>query len=193
MRRIGLAVVVALSLMLAPLAAGAQSAGKVYRIGVFFPATPPATSHFDEAFTQGLREHGYVEGQNVILERRYGEGRVERMVEIATELARMKVDVIVTSTDPAISAIKRQTRSIPIVMVGASDPVGTGFIASLARPGGNITGTSRMSTELSRKRLELLREAVPHISRVAVMWNPDVRGALLDFKELEEPARSLRL
>jgi putative tryptophan/tyrosine transport system substrate-binding protein len=177
MRLIGLAVVVALSLMLAPLAAGAQSAGKVYRIGVFFPATPPATSHFDEAFTQGLREHGYVEGQNVILERRYGEGRVERMAEIATELARMKVDVIV----------------IPIVMVGASDPVGTGFIASLARPGGNITGTSRMSTELSRKRLELLREAVPHISRVAVMWNPDVRGALLDFKELEGPARSLRL
>jgi len=115
------------------------------------------------------------------------------MAEIATELARMKVDVIVTSTDPAISAIKRQTRSIPIVMVGASDPVGTGFIASLARPGGNITGTSRMSTELSTKRLELLREAVPHISRVAVMWNPDVRGALLDFKELEGPACSLRL
>jgi ABC-type uncharacterized transport system substrate-binding protein len=103
------------------------------------------------------------------------------------------VDVIVAGQDPAIAAAKRQTRSIPIVMVGASDPVGTGFVASLARPGGNITGTSMMSPELSAKRLELLREAVPQLSRVAVMWNPDVRGALLDFKELEGPARSLRL
>jgi len=193
MRRIGLAVVLALSLGLAPLAAEAQQAAKIPRIGVFFPSTPPAASHNNEAFTQGLREHGYVEGQNVILERRYGEGRAERLAEIAVELVRMKVDVIVTATDPVIAAVKRQTRSIPIVMIGASDPVGTGFIASLARPGGNLTGTSRMSPELSAKRLELLREAVPQLSRVAVMWSPDVRGALLDFKELEAPARSLRL
>ena len=127
------------------------------------------------------------------MERRYAEGRVERVGEMAAELVRMKVDVIVASTDPAIAAVKRQTPSIPIVMVNASDPVGTGFVASLARPGRNITGTSTMSPELSAKRLELLREAVPQLSRVAVVWNPDVRGALLDFKELEGPARSLRL
>src|SRR5215467_13948905 len=193
MRRIGIAVVLALGLALAPLAAEAQQAAKIPRIGVFFPSTPPAASHNNEAFTQGLREHGYVEGHNVVLERRYGEGRAERLAEIAAELARMKVDVIVTATDPVIAAVKRQTRSIPIVMVNASDPVGTGFVASLARPGGNITGTSTMSPELSAKRLELLREAVPQLSRLAVVWNPDVRGALLDFKELEGPARSLRL
>ena len=180
------------SILVAPLAVEAQQAAKIPRIGVFFPSTPLATSRNNEAFTQGLREHGYVEGQNVVLERRYGEGR-ERLAEIAAELVRLKVDVIVAVTDPVIAAVKRQTRSIPIVMVGASDPVGTGFIASLARPGGNITGSSRMSPELSAKRLDLLREAVPQLSRVAVMWDPDVRGALLDFKELEAPARSLRL
>jgi len=180
------------NILAAPLAVEAQQAAKIPRIGVFFPSTPLATSRNNEAFTQGLREHGYVEGQNVVLERRYGEGR-ERLAEIAAELVRLKVDVIVAVTDPVIAAVKRQTRSIPIVMVGASDPVGTGFIASLARPGGNITGSSRMSPELSAKRLDLLREAVPQLSRVAVMWDPDVRGALLDFKELEAPARSLRL
>ena len=185
--------VLTLSLTLAPLVAESQQAGKVARIGVFYPSTPPATSRNNEAFTQGLREHGYLEGQNVVLERRYGEGRGERLAEIAAELVRMKVDVIVAATDPVIAAVKRQTRSIPIVMTAASDPVGTGFIASLARPGGNITGTSRMSPELSPKRLELLREAVPQLSRVAVMWDPDARGALLDFKELEVPARSMRL
>jgi putative ABC transport system substrate-binding protein len=181
------------SIVSAPVVAEAQQTAKVPRIGVLWASTPSATSRFNEAFKQGLREHGYEEGRNVILEHRYGEGRGERMAEIAAELVRMKVDVIVAGQDPAIAAAKRQTRSIPIVMVGASDPVGTRFIASLARPGGNTTGASMMSPELSAKRLELLREAVPQLSRVAVMWNPDVRGALLDFKELEGPARSLRL
>ena len=174
----------------APLSVEAQQA-RVPRVAVLWPITPPA--NFDEAFKQGLREHGYVEGRNVILERRYGEGQPERMSEIAAELVRMKVDVIVAVTDAPILAVKQRTRSIPIVMVSASDPVGTGFVASLTRPGGNITGLSRMSPELSAKRVALLREAVPRISRVAVMWNPEVRGALLDFKELEGPARSLRL
>src|SRR5262245_43211459 len=185
--------VVGRCILAAPLAAEAQQTAKVPRIGVLWPTTPSASSPFSEAFKQGLREQGYVEGQNVILEHRYGEGRGERMAEIAAELVRMKVDVIVTATDPAIAAVKRQTQSIPIVMVGLSDPVGTGFVSSLARPGGNITGLSRMSPEISAKRLELLREAAPQLSRVAVVWNPDVRGALLDFKELEGPARSLRL
>ena len=192
MRLIGF--VLALSLFATPLVAEAQQAAKVPRIGMFWPVTPEATALFNEAFKQGLRDHGYVEGQNIILEHRYGGAQVERFAEIAAELVRMKVDVIVTGVDSAIAAAKRQTRSIPIVMVGASDPVGTGFVASLARPGGNVTGLSRMSTELSGKRLELLREAVPQLSRtVAVMWDPNVRGALLDFKELEGPARSLRL
>src|SRR5262245_55017151 len=185
--------VVGRCILAAPLAAEAQQTAKVPRIGVLWPSTPSVSSRFSEAFKQGLREQGYVEGQNVILEHRYGEARVERMAEVAAELVRMKVGVIVAGTDPVIAAVKRQTRSIPIVMASVSDPVGTGFVASLARPGGNITGTSMMSPELSAKRLELLREAVPQLSRVAVMWNPDVRGALLDFKELEGPARSLSL
>src|SRR5262249_25154284 len=111
----------------------------------------------------------------------------------AAELVRMKLDVIVAATDQAIAALKRQTQSIPIVMVNVADPVGTGFVASLARPGGNITGLSGMTPELGGKRLELLREAVPQLSRVGVIWNPDVRGAVLDYKEMEGPARSLRL
>ena len=184
---------VAVALLCATTIAVEAQRAKVFRVAVIFAGTPASTPHFNEAFQQGLREHGYVEGQNVVVERRYAEGRGERMAEIAAELVRMKVDVIVTATDPAIAAVKRQTRSIPIVMVSASDPVGTGFVASLSRPGGNVTGSSRMSPELSGKRLELLREAVPHLSRVAVIWNPDVRGAVLDFKEMEEPARILRL
>jgi putative tryptophan/tyrosine transport system substrate-binding protein len=183
--------VIALLLFAAPLAVEAQQSGKIPRLAVFSASTMASASSNDEAFKQGLREHGYVEGQNIALERRYADGRVERMAEIAAELVRMKVDVIVVSSDPAIAVIKRQTQSIPIVMVNSSDPVGTGFIASLARPGGNITGTSSMSPELSAKRLELLREVIPGLSRVTVMWNPDVRGALLDYKGLEGPARSL--
>src|SRR5438093_11273192 len=115
------------------------------------------------------------------------------MSEIAAELVRLKVDIIVTSTDVAIAAVKRQTQTIPIVMANSSDPEGTGFVASLARPGGNVTGLSIISPELNAKRLELLREAVPGLSRVAIMWNPEVRGAVLDYKETESAARSLRL
>jgi putative ABC transport system substrate-binding protein len=184
---------IAILFVATPVAGEAQLAAKVPRIGVLSAGTMTTASNNDEAFKQGLREHGYVEGQNIVLERRYGEGRGERMAEIAAELVRMQVDVIVATSDSAIAALKRQTRSIPIVMAGASDPVGTGFITSLARPGGNITGTSSMSPEISGKRLELLRESIPKLSRVAVMWNPDVRGALLDFKGLEAPARSLRV
>jgi putative ABC transport system substrate-binding protein len=125
------------------------AARPVPRIGVFFASNPTATTRNNEAFTQGLRERGYVEGQNIALERRYGEGRAERMAEIATELVRMKVDVIVATTDQPISAVKRQTQSIPIVMVNSTDPVGTGFVASLAHPGGNITGVSMCHRNLA--------------------------------------------
>jgi len=177
----------------APLAVEAQQAPKAPRVGVFFASNPTAATRNNEAFTQELRERGYVEGQNIVLERRYGEGRAERMAEVAAELVRMKMDVIVATTDQAISAVKRQTRAIPIVMVNSTDPVGTGFVASLAHPGGNITGVSMMSPELGGKRLELLREVLPQLSRLAVIWNPDVRGAVVEYKGLEAPARSLGL
>ena len=120
--------------------ANAQPAAKVPRIGVLHPGDSATASQLAAAFTQGLRERGYVEGQNIVVERRFGDGRTERISEVAAELVRLKVDVIVTSTDVAIAAVKQQTRTIPIVMANSTDPVGTGFVASLARPGGNVTG-----------------------------------------------------
>ncbi len=173
--------------------ANAQSSAKIPRIGVLFPGAPATAAPFVEAFRQGLREHGYVEGQNIVVERRFGDAQPERIAEIAAELVRLKVDVIVTTSDDAIAAVKRQTQTIPIVMTASTDPVGTGFVVSLARPGGNITGSSTMAPLLGAKRLELLKEAVPGLSRVAIMWDPNVRGALLEYKETEESARSLRL
>ncbi len=171
----------------------AQQPPKAAKIGVLNPSTPAATAHFLEAFRQGLRELGYVEGKTFVLEPRYSEARAERLRDLARELVSLKVDVILTSTDVAIAAVKQQTQTIPIVMANSNDPVGTGFVASLARPGGNVTGLSAISPELSGKRLELLREAVPRLSRVAFIWNPDIRGAVLDYKETEGAARSLRL
>ena len=182
-----------LGALAAPLAAGAQQPAKAPRIGALHPGAPAAVSHLAEAFKQGLRERGYVEGQNIVVERRYGEARPERIAEAAAELVRLKLEVIVVSTDAGIAAVKRHTQTIPIVMVGSTDPVGIGFVASLARPGGNVTGLSSMSPELSAKRLELLKEALPALSRVGIVWDPDSRGAVLDYKETEGAARSLRL
>jgi putative ABC transport system substrate-binding protein len=185
------------ALLLAVAAGGppvdAQQAPKIARIGYLSPSTPALAAGFVEAFRQGLRELGYVEGKTFVLEVRYGEARVERLPELARELVGRKVDVIVAGTDAAIAAVKRETQTIPIVMTTSNDPVGTGFVASLARPGGNITGLSAISPELSGKRLELLRNAVPGLSRVAFLWNPDVRGNVLDYKETEGAARSQRL
>jgi putative ABC transport system substrate-binding protein len=195
MIRATLALIVTLTIGMLPelLTAGAQPAAKLPRIGVLQVGTAAATQDLFEAFKQGMRERGYVEGQHVVLERRFGEGRPERLPDLAAELVRLKVDVIVTSTDQGIAAVKQQTRTIPIVMANSTDPVGTGFVASLARPGGNITGHSAMSPELSGKRLELLREVIPGLSRVALLWNPEIRGAVLDYKETESAARSLHL
>jgi putative ABC transport system substrate-binding protein len=173
--------------------AEAQQPKKIAKIGVLFPSNPTATAHLFEAFSQGLRERGYVDGKTIVLERRYGEGKTEKISELARELVSLKVDVIVTATDVAIAAFKRETQTIPIVMANSSDPVGTGFVASLARPGGNITGNSFISPELSGKRLELLREVVPKLSRVAFLWNPDVRGAVLDYNQTGAAASSLGL
>jgi putative ABC transport system substrate-binding protein len=176
-----------------PLDVSAQQGTRIPRVGILQVDAAAAATHFLVAFKQGMQERGYVEGRNVVYEVRSGENRPERMSEAAAELVRLKVDVIVTSTDQGVAAVKQQTQTIPIVMANSTDPVATGFVASLARPGGNITGESAMSPELMGKRLELLKEVVPGLSRVAILWKPEVRGALLDYRETESAARSLRL
>ena len=154
-----------------PLAARAQQAGKVYRIG-FLWDSPDAFLDALEAFRQGLSDLGYVEGRNIAIEYRWAEGKPERMRELAEELVRLKVDVIVAPSSIYTEAAKRATSTIPIIFVSHADPLGSRHVASLARPGGNITGLSLMMTETNVKGLELLKEAVPGISRVAVIFDP---------------------
>jgi ABC-type uncharacterized transport system substrate-binding protein len=166
---------------------------RVPKVGLLIPNTPAGSARFVDGFRQGLRALGHVEGKTYVLEARYGEGRSERLSGLAREIVSLKPEVIVVSADTAIAAVKRETRTIPIVMAFSIDPVGSGFVASLARPGGNITGLTSISPDLSGKRLELLREVVPRLSRVAILWNPDVRGAVLEYKEAEAAARSLHL
>ena len=147
-----------------------------------------------EAFRQGLRELGYVEGKNIIIEFRNTEGRTDRFAGVAAELVRLKVDVIVAAGGSAVVlAAKPATDTIPIVMTNSGDPVAIGVVASLARPGGNVTGLTSFSTDLSGKRLELLKEAVPNLSSVAVLWSPAEAGNARNFKETEITAQSLRL
>src|SRR6266567_5845268 len=158
-------------LLAAPLAAEAQQAAKSARIGTL-AANLAASPHLTEAFLQGLRDLGYAEGRNVVIEYRDAEGKYERLPALATELVALKVDVIVVTSTPAALAVKQATRTIPIVFTWAADPGGSGLVTSLARPGGNITGLSFFSPELVGKRLELLKQAVPGVSRVAVLWQP---------------------
>ena len=143
-----------------------------------------------EAFREGLRELGYVEGKNIIVECRYGEGRLERLPGLAADLVRLNVDIIVTGGRPSTRAAKQATSTIPIVMAAAGNPVGNGFVASLARPGGNITGLTTIRGDLTGKRLELLQETAPKVSRVAVLWGPP---AASNLKMTEVAARSLGL
>jgi putative ABC transport system substrate-binding protein len=164
-----------LSLLVAPRVAEAQQPTKVYRIGWLSADFPPPSSTseiLEAAFRQGLRALGYVEGQNLLIESRYAEGRAERLPDLAAELVRLQVEVLVAWGAPAIRAAQHATRTIPIVMAGTADAVAQGFIASLARPGGNITGLSERGLELHGKRLELLKEAVPQSARIAVLTNP---------------------
>ena len=181
-----------LLLLIAPLAGDAQPLAKFARIGVLTLAVAPSTP-LAEAFRQGLREHGYVEGQNLAFEYRYAEGRADRLPALAAELARLKVDVIVTESNMAALAAKSATETIPIVMAIAGDPVKAGVVGSLARPGGNVTGLSLMHPDLSGKRLQLLKEAVPRIALVAVIWNPTDPAAVDFLRETEVAARSLGL
>ena len=186
------ALILALGL-LGPLAPEAQQAGKVYRIGVLLLAPLAARPQQWEAFRQGLREHGYVLGNNAVVEYRSAEGKPERLAELAAELVQANMDVIVASGTEATQAAQTATRAIPIVMSNTGDPVGAGIIASLARPGGNVTGLSLVATELSAKRLELLKEAVPGLTRVAMLWNPANASVSLKFKETAGAARLLGL
>ncbi len=185
------AVLFAFGILLAPLAAEAQQPAKIPRIGLLSPFSPSATALWHEAFRRGLRDLGWVEGKNISIEYRYSEGRNDRVPDLAADLVRLKVDIIVAATSTAALAAKHATRAIPIVMASAGDPVGSGLVESLARPGGNITGLTMIAPELTGKRLELLKEIVPKLSRVAVLWNPQGPASTLSWKEIQLPAREL--
>src|SRR5437899_5292863 len=188
MRLIGLAVILTLSLLAAPLVADAQQTGKVWRIGYLSTGSDPRDSLTADAFRQGLRDFGYVEGQNIAIEWRWTYGEPERLPDIAAELVRLRVDVIVANINPAIQAAQKATKTIPIVMMLSVDPVGLGFVASLARPAGNITGMTTQAPELAGKRLQFLKEATLRLSRVAVLWDPAEPSLRPNVREAEVAA-----
>ena len=189
MRLIGLAFI--LSLTLAPLAVEAQEPGKIYRIGMLETTSMALNAANLDAFRQGLRELGYVEGRNFMIEYRSADGRRERFPELATELVRLKVDVILTRGTPAVMAAKNATGTIPVVMAASGDPLLSGVVAGLARPGGNVTGLSAIVVEVTGKRLQLLREVVPGVSRIAVLFDMGNPNNALQWKETEIAAPSL--
>ena len=194
MRLIGLAVVLTLSLALPTLAAEAQETANKAHVGVLL-LTPRAGAGgtYIEALRGGLRELGYVEGQNLLLEIRSAEGRPDRLPRLAAEILGTRPDVLVTAGSEAILTLKRATDVVPIVMATVMDPVALGITPSLAKPGGNLTGLAILSLELTSKRLQLLKEAFPRLSRVAVLWNPDNPGNALVLKEVETAAQALGL
>jgi len=182
---------IALSAVLLALSApvAAQERGKIPRLGFLGPSSASSSPTRIEAFQQGLRDLGYVEGKNIVIEYRWAEGRTERLPDLAAELVSLKPDVLFTSSPQGALAAKKATTTIPIVFVGVGDPVGIGVVASLARPGGNVTGLTNFQVELSGKRLELLRESFPKIASVAVFWNPLNPGNALALKETEAVAQ----
>jgi putative tryptophan/tyrosine transport system substrate-binding protein len=175
----------------APLGAEAQQTGKVYRIGYLGGTGPAVVAPSMAAFRDGLRALGWIEGQGVLIDERWAEGKAERLSGLAAELVRLKVDVIVTPGSPATRVAKDATATIPIVMVNTTDPVSQGFIASLARPGGNVTGSSDFAGELSQKRLELLKEALPKVSRVAVLFDPSHPAHAVEVGRMRSAAETL--
>jgi putative tryptophan/tyrosine transport system substrate-binding protein len=192
MTALALPLTLVLSLLVAPLAARAQPAGKMHRIGWLSAGAPHADLEI-EAFRQGLHALGYVEGQNLAIEARYAEGRAEQLPALAAELVQRQVDVLVAGGSAAIHAAQQATRTIPIVMAVAYDPIGKGFVASLAQPGGNITGLSWLGAELLGKRLELLKETVPQSTRIAVLANPANPAYQDNMANLTVAARGLGL
>jgi putative ABC transport system substrate-binding protein len=184
----------AAALLAASRAAEAQPAGKVYRIGILGDKAADSNEILLwQTFREGLREHGWNEGVNIRIESRWVEANVARLPEVAADLVRLKPDLIATRGSLFTGALKAATSSIPIVFVGHADPVETGHVASLARPGGNITGMAMLQTDLGPKGLELLHSVVPAAARIAVLWHPGTPSAVPGLKALEEPARLLRL
>ncbi|MGH7826324.1 MAG: ABC transporter substrate-binding protein [Candidatus Binatia bacterium] len=172
----------------------AQQPAKVWRIGYLSPVSSSRDSTRRAGFLRGLREHGYIRGRNLVIEYRFADGNLDRQDELAVELVRLNVDVMLAGGGtPTARAAKNATHTIPIVMTNAADPVADGLIASLARPGGNITGLTAVTPDLSAKRLELLKETVPKVSRVAVLWNPAVHERASDLKEAEAAAGAFHI
>jgi len=193
--RAAITVVLALTLFAAPLAAEGQQTAKVARIGFLFLNLAP-NPHLKEAFRQGLRDLGYVEGHNVVIEYRDAEGKLERLPALAAELIALQVDVILAGGTPQALAAKHASRTLPIVFAAAADPVTDGLVTSLARPGGNVTGLASLNPELIGKCLEQLKQAVPGVNRVAVLWPPGQLGERTDkdmLKGAEVTARALRM
>ena len=174
-----------------PIAVRAQQAGKRYMVGILSAGGSSVQAALNAAFSDGLREWGWVEGKNVVFENRNAENQLERLPELAADLIRLKVDVIVAAGTLAPLAAKQATATIPIVMTTAGDPLGSGLVASLARPGGNVTGMSLMVPDLGAKRLELLKELLPRLSRVAVLWNAANPYSALVYKETQAGGRTL--
>ncbi|MBI2754161.1 MAG: ABC transporter substrate-binding protein [Betaproteobacteria bacterium] len=181
---------VLLGVLAVPFAAGVQTAGKVYRIGVLSDYSD--TPRF-QVFRQSLRDLGYVEGRNLVIEGRFNKGNVELLPAFAAELVKMNVDVIFASSSTYVRPARLATRTIPIVFAVHNDPVGTGDVASLARPGGNITGLTQMASDLSGKQLELLRDVVPRLAQVAVVWNPTTPSHKPALEQVDVAARALGL
>ena len=192
MRLIGL-VILALSLTLRPFAVDAQSGGKSPRVGFLSTFSPSDVPRWREGLTKGLRDLGYTEGDDIVIEYRHAEGRPERLPDLAAELVRMKVDVIVAETTPASLAAKKATTTIPIVMTIVGNPVEAGLIASLGRPGGNITGLSLQLSDVTAKRLQVLQEVIPGLSRVAILWNAASPVTPPQLREVEAAAPVLRI
>jgi putative ABC transport system substrate-binding protein len=182
-----------IAVTVAPFAAAAQPATKTWRIGYLGPVSPSAGARLLDSFRQGLRELDYIEGQNISIDYRWAEGMPDRFPALAAELTQLRVDAIVTYNNPAVAALQQATRTIPIIVANMGDPVGSGFVASLAQPGGNITGFTGLSEELSRKWVELLREAVPKISRVVVLAVSRTRAADTQWTEIQGAAKALKV
>ena len=176
-----------------PLPVHAQRAGKLPTVGVLVPGTPSSHGQLFAIVVQRLRELGWIDGYTIAIQFRWAEGRTEQLAEIAAEFVRLKVDVIFTTGTPATIAAKQVTSVIPIVFVGIGDPVGTGLVASLARPGGNVSGLSAQITDTAAKRLEILREVVPGLGRLAILANVDNPAVVLDMREVQTTARTLGL
>ena len=189
----GIGFIITLGILLGPLAAQAQQTGNVYRIGFLGNSTAALETNLVGPFREGLRDLGYVEGRNVLIEYRWAEGKYDRFPALIGELLALKVAVIVTAGTPATLAVKKATTSVPIVMSAVGDPVGTGIVPSLSHPGGNITGLTAISTEMDAKRLELLREVVPSVSYIALLWNAGSPLQVLAEKQVQAAAQVLRM